>query len=242
MRKRRKRTIITAEQLEKLEKTFKQEQWPNKLRKERLAFELGSSEQFVSIWFQNKRARVKREEELAKMQLTDKCFMISETQKNVNDFNADHEKTSSMTAMSAANDMASMSDDSISESVTTSEQFEKNGNDELAPELAAPQAHVIDIKPTVSQEDNTSVGVTTSDQELLTSTSSTSSTFHASSPVPAVTYANKDKVVTNLLHGIVLLSLSTINLICVWICDYRHKSITAYAVKFTTMGMGHGHA
>ena len=222
IRKRRKRTIITAEQLEKLEKTFKQEQWPNKLRKERLAFELGSSEQFVSIWFQNKRARVKREEELAKMQLTDKCFLISETQKNVDDFNADHEKTSSMTTLSAANDMASMSDDSISESVTTSEQFEKNGSDELAPEVVAAQAHVIDIKPTVSQEDNTGVGVTTSDQELLTSTSSTSSTFHASSPVPAVTYANKDKVVSNLLHaygivlyGIVLLSLSSTNFICV---------------------------
>ena len=66
-RKRRKRTIISSEQLHKLETSFKREQWPNKYRKEKLATELGSDEQFVSIWFQNKRARVKREEDMSKL-------------------------------------------------------------------------------------------------------------------------------------------------------------------------------
>lgn len=195
IRKRRKRTIITAEQLEKLEKTFKQEQWPNKLRKERLAYELGSNEQFVSIWFQNKRARVKREEEMAKMQLTDKCFMISDTQKNAEDFNCNNEKCNATTTIANGNDLAILSDDS--ESVTTSsELFEKNGNADMSSEVVIPQYPVVDIKPSVSGDDDTSVDVTTSEPDMLTSTSSN---FLHASPAPATAHGYPSKVLSNLL-------------------------------------------
>ncbi|XP_072163447.1 uncharacterized protein [Diadema setosum] len=70
-RKRRKRTIITAEQLLKLESLFKQEQWPGREKKEELAREIEMSTHFVNIWFQNKRSRVKKlaqeEEEIEAM-------------------------------------------------------------------------------------------------------------------------------------------------------------------------------
>ena len=66
---RRKRTVITPDQLDKLETSFKQEPWPHRSRKENIAKDLDKPEPFVSIWFQNKRARVKREEEMAKQGL-----------------------------------------------------------------------------------------------------------------------------------------------------------------------------
>lgn len=68
---RRKRTIISPEQLSSLESRFKQEQWPNRETKEMLAKEIGMSTHFVNIWFQNKRSRMKKlaqeEAELAAM-------------------------------------------------------------------------------------------------------------------------------------------------------------------------------
>ena len=70
-KRRRKRTIITADQLTKLEGLYRQEQWPNRERKEKLAKEIGMSTHFVNIWFQNKRSRMKKmaqeEAELAAM-------------------------------------------------------------------------------------------------------------------------------------------------------------------------------
>eukprot|EP00057_Strongylocentrotus_purpuratus_P013131 XP_011667605.1 PREDICTED: homeobox protein 10-like [Strongylocentrotus purpuratus] len=68
---RRKRTIITPEQLMKLEELYKQEQWPGRDKKEELAREIEMSTHFVNIWFQNKRSRVKKlvqeEEEMKAM-------------------------------------------------------------------------------------------------------------------------------------------------------------------------------
>uniref|UniRef100_T1IQQ5 Homeobox domain-containing protein n=1 Tax=Strigamia maritima TaxID=126957 RepID=T1IQQ5_STRMM len=61
MKKRRKRTSITSSQLQKLEQLFKEEPWPSRESKENLAEEIGMSPQFVNIWFQNKRARIKKE-------------------------------------------------------------------------------------------------------------------------------------------------------------------------------------
>ncbi|XP_006824212.1 uncharacterized protein LOC102807594 [Saccoglossus kowalevskii] len=60
LKKRRKRTIIAAEQLLKLEGLYKQEQWPNREKKEKLARLIGMSTHFVNIWFQNKRSRMKK--------------------------------------------------------------------------------------------------------------------------------------------------------------------------------------
>ncbi|XP_071784598.1 uncharacterized protein [Asterias amurensis] len=73
-RKRRKRTIITADQLEKMENLYKQEQWPGRDKKEVLAKDIGMSSHFVNIWFQNKRSRMKKlaqeEEELEVLRQT----------------------------------------------------------------------------------------------------------------------------------------------------------------------------
>jgi hypothetical protein len=61
--KRRRRTTIPPEHLEKLEELFEEEQWPSREVKAKLAEALGHNENFVNIWFQNKRARVKKEQE-----------------------------------------------------------------------------------------------------------------------------------------------------------------------------------
>ena len=61
---RRRRTIITPDQLEQLERAFKLDPWPVRHKKEEIARDLGKTEVFVSTWFQNKRARVRRTEEL----------------------------------------------------------------------------------------------------------------------------------------------------------------------------------
>ena len=61
-KKKRRRTMIPPAHLEKLEELFKSEPWPSRIKKYKLATELSQSEQFVSIWFQNRRARMKKEE------------------------------------------------------------------------------------------------------------------------------------------------------------------------------------
>lgn len=60
-KKRRKRTMISPTELEKLESLFKSEAWPSRVNKVRLAEEIRKTEHFVSTWFQNRRARQKRE-------------------------------------------------------------------------------------------------------------------------------------------------------------------------------------
>ncbi|CAD5114737.1 DgyrCDS3778 [Dimorphilus gyrociliatus] len=61
-KKRRKRTVILPETLKRLEDVFAEERWPSRPAKLKLAQELNQTEQFVNIWFQNKRARMKREQ------------------------------------------------------------------------------------------------------------------------------------------------------------------------------------
>ena len=199
-RKRRKRTIITAEQLEKLEHTFKQEQWPNKMCKERVAYELGSNEQFVSIWFQNKRARVKREEEMAKLQVTEKCLAIMDTPKN-----DDCEELNAMTTtvighVAGVSDQATVSDGSEIVATSSSELFENEDMSSLPSALdrPIPRSFVTDIKPGISQDDNANVNVTISSSEpnILAS----ANVYH-SSPAPGLGYSNK------VVHDSLLLSL-----------------------------------
>lgn len=60
-KKKRKRTIIPPEDMEKLEALFAGDQWPSRATKEALAREMDKSEHFVSIWFQNRRARARRD-------------------------------------------------------------------------------------------------------------------------------------------------------------------------------------
>ena len=64
--RKRKRTTISPDQLNLLENLYDDQQWPTKIQKEQLAHDLGRSETFVSVWFQNKRARVKKEEDILK--------------------------------------------------------------------------------------------------------------------------------------------------------------------------------
>jgi hypothetical protein len=60
-KKKRKRTVICPKELEKLENLFQVEPWPSRSSKETLAFDIGKSENFISVWFQNRRARMRRE-------------------------------------------------------------------------------------------------------------------------------------------------------------------------------------
>ena len=59
-KKKRKRTVISNEEIDRLEKFFSKEPRPDRLAKMDLAKELGKPEIFVSIWFQNRRARERK--------------------------------------------------------------------------------------------------------------------------------------------------------------------------------------
>ena len=68
LKKRRKRTAFSHTQQAKLENAFQKDHWPTRNRKERLALELDMSLQSVRTWFQNRRAKEKREEDYKEMQ------------------------------------------------------------------------------------------------------------------------------------------------------------------------------
>lgn len=59
-KKKRKRTIITKSDLEKLEELFTVDKWPDRRRKEQLAKSIRKTENFVNTWFQNRRAKLRR--------------------------------------------------------------------------------------------------------------------------------------------------------------------------------------
>ncbi len=59
--KKRKRTVISPEQLQKLERLHSEDSFPSRPQKQHLAKEIGKTEEFINIWFQNKRARIKKE-------------------------------------------------------------------------------------------------------------------------------------------------------------------------------------
>ena len=63
-KKRRKRTAFSPDQQSSLESAFEKEHWPSRVKKQKLADELGMSIQLVRTWFQNRRAKEKREEDI----------------------------------------------------------------------------------------------------------------------------------------------------------------------------------
>lgn len=71
LKKRRKRTVITADEMVILESSFKNENRPDRFAKMRLAKQLGKNENFISIWFQNRRARERREKRLSASETTE---------------------------------------------------------------------------------------------------------------------------------------------------------------------------
>jgi homeobox protein engrailed len=68
---KRPRTAFSAEQLGRLKKEFDANRYLNEERRKSLATELGLNETQIKIWFQNKRAKLKKatgdKSELAKM-------------------------------------------------------------------------------------------------------------------------------------------------------------------------------
>ena len=68
VKKKRKRTAFSHVQQTKLENAFQKDHWPTRNKKERLAVELDMTLQSVRTWFQNRRAKEKREEDFKEMQ------------------------------------------------------------------------------------------------------------------------------------------------------------------------------
>ena len=68
---KRPRTAFSSEQLARLKKEFEDNRYLNEDRRKNLASELGLNEQQIKIWFQNKRAKLKKSSgekgDLAKM-------------------------------------------------------------------------------------------------------------------------------------------------------------------------------
>lgn len=58
--KKRRRTVISPEEMEKLEDSFGKEPKPDRLAKLELAKDLAKPENFINIWFQNRRAKERK--------------------------------------------------------------------------------------------------------------------------------------------------------------------------------------
>uniref|UniRef100_A0A8C9MVU7 Homeobox protein engrailed-like n=1 Tax=Serinus canaria TaxID=9135 RepID=A0A8C9MVU7_SERCA len=59
-KKKRPRTAFTAEQLQRLKAEFQTNRYLTEQRRQSLAQELGLNESQIKIWFQNKRAKIKK--------------------------------------------------------------------------------------------------------------------------------------------------------------------------------------
>ena len=57
---KRPRTAFNSEQLTRLRKEFEENRYLNEERRKNLADELGLNENQIKIWFQNKRAKIKK--------------------------------------------------------------------------------------------------------------------------------------------------------------------------------------
>ena len=66
MRSPRFRTTFDQSQLDQLERLFEQSHYPDACARDQVADELGLTETKVQIWFQNRRAKFRRTEKLAK--------------------------------------------------------------------------------------------------------------------------------------------------------------------------------
>ena len=82
---RRSRTIFNPEQLEVLEKHFEKIKYPGVKQRKRIADEIGLPEERVQIWFQNRRAKDKRQmEQQAKLQkLVDEAICGSQEENRI---------------------------------------------------------------------------------------------------------------------------------------------------------------
>ena len=58
--KKRRRTVVSRDEIEKLEDSFEKEQKPDRITKLELAKQLSKPESFVNIWFQNRRAKERK--------------------------------------------------------------------------------------------------------------------------------------------------------------------------------------
>ena len=61
-KKKRKRTFVSPEQQSKLEHLFKCDNWPKRDEKQKLGNDIGLSEHFVKVWFQNRRVRLRKDQ------------------------------------------------------------------------------------------------------------------------------------------------------------------------------------
>ncbi|XP_013401844.1 retinal homeobox protein Rax [Lingula anatina] len=100
LRKRRKRSIITPCELQKLNQLYKRDHWPSRGSKALLAKEIGKNTEFVTTWFQNRRAKARREKELVIAapkpfnKVSSTKINLTMASENIGPLNAEEEKTS----------------------------------------------------------------------------------------------------------------------------------------------------